>query len=217
MIPIDWEFAWSIIPTMLSASVITIQATIVGFVVAVVVGLVFALGRRLRQPLVRWPIIGFIEFIRATPLLVQLYFLFYVFPLFGITMSPFTTGVVGLGLHYACYTAEVYRAGVDSVPKGQWEAAVALNYGRYYLFRRIILPQAIPPIIPALGNYLVAMFKDTPLLAAITVVELVQTATVISSEKFLYIEPMTIVGLLMLAMSLIAAYLVRRLEWRLNR
>lgn len=217
MIPIDWEFAWSIIPTMLSASVITIQATIVGFVVAVVVGLVFALGRRLRQPLVRWPIIGFIEFIRATPLLVQLYFLFYVFPLFGITMSPFTTGVVGLGLHYACYTAEVYRAGVDSVPKGQWEAAVALNYGRYDLFRRIILPQAIPPIIPALGNYLVAMFKDTPLLAAITVVELVQTATVISSEKFLYIEPMTIVGLLMLAMSLIAAYLVRRLEWRLNR
>ena len=217
MIPIDWEFAWSIIPTMLSASVITIQATIVGFVVAVVVGLVFALGRRLRQPLVRWPIVGFIEFIRATPLLVQLYFLFYVFPLFGITMSPFTTGVVGLGLHYACYTAEVYRAGVDSVPKGQWEAAVALNYGRYDLFRRIILPQAIPPIIPALGNYLVAMFKDTPLLAAITVVELVQTATVISSEKFLYIEPMTIVGLLMLAMSLIAAYLVRRLEWRLNR
>lgn len=217
MIPFDWEFAWSILPVLLAAAVITIQATIASFAVAGVVGLLFAIGRRSRLRIVQWPLIGFMEFVRSTPLLVQLYFLYFVLPLAGITFSPFTTGVIGLGLHYSCYTAEVYRAGLESVPKGQWEAALALNYGRYNMFRRIILPQAIPPIIPALGNYLIAMFKDTPMLAAITVVEVMQTANVIASEKFLYIEPMTIVGLLFLAMSLVASFFLRQLEWRLAR
>lgn len=217
MIPFDWEFAASILPTLLAAAVITIQATIVGFVVALIIGLLFAIGRRSRLRIVRWPLAGLMEFVRSTPLLVQLYFLFFMLPLVGITFSPFMTGVIGLGLHYSCYLAEVYRAGLESVPKGQWEAAVALNYRRHDMFRRIILPQAIPPIIPALGNYLIAMFKDTPLLAAITVVEVMQTANLIASEKFLYVEPMTIVGLLFLSMSLVASFFVRRLEWRLGR
>jgi polar amino acid transport system permease protein len=162
-------------------------------------------------------VVGFTEFVRATPLLVQLYFLYFILPRFGLTLSPFATGVIGLGLHYSCYTAEAYRAGIESVPKGQWEAAVALNYRRWDLYRSIILPQAIPPIIPPLGNYLVAMFKDTPMLAAITLVELMHTANLIASEKFLYIEPMTVVGLLYLVMSLVTAGLLRGLERRLAR
>jgi polar amino acid transport system permease protein len=155
--------------------------------------------------------------IRSTPLLIQLYFLFFVLPHVGVTLPPFTSGVIGLGLHYSTYTSEVYRAGIESVPKGQWEAALALNYSRYHMFRRVILPQAIPPVIPALGNYLISMFKDTPLLAAITVMELMHTANVIASERFLYVEPMTLVGLIFLGVSVISVFFLRYLERRLAR
>ncbi|WP_205042231.1 ectoine/hydroxyectoine ABC transporter permease subunit EhuD [Rhodoligotrophos defluvii] len=215
--PFDFDYARSILPLLLEASVITIEATVASFAVALAVGLILALLLRLKWRLVRWPLWGTMQFIRSTPLLVQLYFLFFVLPDFGIAMSPFVTGVIGLGLHYSCYIAEVYRAGLESVPKGQWEAATALNYGRSAAMLQIILPQAIPPIIPVLANYMIAMFKDTPILAAITVIELMQRANIIATEKFLYVEPMTLVGLLFLAMSLVASAGVRVLEARLAR
>src|SRR5690606_29780824 len=107
-------------------------------------------------------------------LLIQLYFLYYVLPTTGIVLSPMVTGVIGLGLHYSSYTAEVYRAGINAVPRGQWEAARSLHLNRWQTYRHVILPQAIPPMIPVLGNYLIAMFKDTPLLSAITIVEMLQ-------------------------------------------
>ncbi|MGE8682521.1 MAG: ectoine/hydroxyectoine ABC transporter permease subunit EhuD, partial [Achromobacter marplatensis] len=158
-----------------------------------------------------------IEFVRSTPLLVQMYFLFSVLPLTGAQMSPLTTGIVALGLHYAAYCAEVYRAGIEAVPRGQWEAATALNMSRWRTAIGVVLPQAIPPVVPALGNYLVAMFKDTPLLSAITVVELLQQSKMIGSATFRYTEPLTLVGLLFLALSLVAAWGVRGLEARLQR
>jgi polar amino acid transport system permease protein len=210
--PFDWKFAWQIMPALSQGAVITIEATILSFCVATILGLIFAIGKRSRINLIRVSIIAFTGFVRSTPLLVQLYFLYFILPLVNIILSPLVTGVIGLGVHYSCYTAEAYRAGIESVAKGQWEAAIALNYTRLELFRRIILPQAIPPTLPALGNYLIAMFKDTPLLAAITVTELMQTANVIASEKFLYVEPMTIVGLIFLVISLVASRGLRKLE-----
>jgi polar amino acid transport system permease protein len=135
-------------------------------------------------------------------------------PNFGITFSPFLTGVIALGLHYSSYTAEVYRAGINAVPKGQWEAAISLNLTPFRMWKDIILPQAISPVIPALGNYLVAMFKDTPLLAAITVLELLQTAKLIGAETFRYLEPLTLVGLLFLGISLVSSQLIQKLELR---
>ena len=154
----------------------------------------------------------FIEFVRSTPLLVQLYFLFYLLPGLGLKLSPLVTGVLALGIHYAAYCSEVYRAGIEGVPQGQWEAATALNLTSGRTFKDIILPQAIPPVVPALGNYLVAMFKDTPLLSAITVVELLQQSKLIGSQYFRYTEPMTMVGVMFLVLSLIAAWVVRRTE-----
>jgi polar amino acid transport system permease protein len=215
--PFDMDYAISILPLLLKASVITIEATLVSFVIALVGGLVLALVFRAKLPLISWPIWAAAQFIRSTPLLMQIYFLFFVLPEFGITLPPFTTGVIGLGTHYSCYIAEVYRAGLEAVPKGQWEAAVALNYSKPRAMAEIILPQAVPPMIPVLANYLIAMFKDTPILASITVIELMQTANIVASEKFLYVEPMTLVGLIFLAMSLIASAVVRLLEDRLAR
>lgn len=212
----DWQFAWQILPELLQAAVNTIVITFVGFAIALVLGLVLALLRRSHLGILSWPAAAIIEFIRSTPLLIQLYFLFYVLPEYGLTMSAFTTGVVGISLHYACYVAEVYRAGLNSVPRGQWEAATALSLNPWHAYRDVILPQAIRPIVPALGNYLISMFKDTPVLSAITVVELMLQAKNIGSQTFRYIEPITMAGLFFLIVSLCAAYLVRRVEARLR-
>lgn len=212
----DWQFTWEILPILARASIITIEATLLGFVLAAVLGLVLAVMRMSRSPWVAWPAHAFVEFVRSTPLLVQLFFMFFVLPEFGVEMGPLTTGILTLGLHFSTYCAEVYRSGLDNIPKGQWEAAIALNLSLYVTFRDIIIPQAIPPVVPALGNYLVGMFKETPQLAGIAVAELMLTAFEIGSENFRYIEPVTLVGVFFLVLSLISAAGIRRVEAWLN-
>jgi polar amino acid transport system permease protein len=157
------------------------------------------------------------EFIRGTPLLVQLYFIFFVLPDVGIVLPPLVAGVIGMGLHYATYTAEVYRAGIENVPKGQWEAARATNLTARQTWVHVIIPQALPPMIPALANYLIAMFKETPLLSAITVLELMNQAKSVANSNYRYIEPMTLVGAFFLVMSLLSVILLRWLERRYGR
>jgi len=199
-------------PRVLQGLLVTVEATVVGMALALVVGLVLVIGRRARSRIIVAPVRFIIEFIRSTPLLVQLYFIFFVFPDLGIRLGPFLAGVIGLGLHYGCYMSEVYRSGIDNIPKGQWEAAISLDLTRIQTYRDIILPQAVPPILPMVGNYLISMFKDTPLLSAITVLEMLQRAKMIGSETFHYFEPLTVVGILFLILSLLSSVAVRRLE-----
>jgi polar amino acid transport system permease protein len=208
----DWRLALEILPALLRAFVVTVEATLLGMGLAALFGLPWAILRRSRRAWVSWAAAGAVEFLRSTPLLVQMYCLFYVLPDFGFVLSPLATGVLALGLHYSAYTSEVYRAGIDSVPRGQFEAAIALNLSQSDTLRRIILPQAIPPILPAMGNYLIAMFKETPVLGAITVGEMLRSARLIGSETFRYLEPLTMVGVLFLIASLLSSGLVRRLE-----
>jgi polar amino acid transport system permease protein len=212
----DWSYAWDILPQLGRALAVTLQATALGMALALTLGLALALARRSRHRLVAWPVAAFVEFVRSTPLLVQIFFLFYVLPDAGVQLTPLAAGIAALGIHYAAYCSEVYRAGLEAVPKAQWEAAAALNLGRWRTLRAIVIPQAIPPVVPALGNYLVAMFKDTPLLSAITVLELLQTAKLIGSETFRYVEPLTLVGLLFLILSLASAAGIRWAERRLR-
>lgn len=213
----DWNFVWQIMPTLIQGVKITILATLLGSVVATVVGLAIALARRSENRLVARSVGFFAEFIRGTPLLVQLYFIFYVLPDVGILLSPLLAGVIGLGLHYGTYTAEVYRAGIENVPRGQWEAAKACNLSHRQTWTRIILPQAIPPMIPALANYFIAMFKETPLLSAITVMELMNQSKSVANTYYRYLEPITLVGAFFLAISLVAVVLLRVLEHRYGR
>ncbi|MDT4798560.1 putative amino-acid permease protein YxeN [compost metagenome] len=210
----DWDFTLSILPQLLQASLKTIGITLVAFVLAVILGLFLAVARRSRRYWLSWPAASVIEFVRSTPLLIQVYFLFYVLPSYGLNMTALVAGTLGIALHYACYTAEVYRAGLDSVPRGQWEAVTALNLSPWKAYRDVILPQAIRPMLPALGNYLIAMFKDTPVLSAITVVEIMQQAKNIGSESFRYLEPITLVGLFFLTISIVLAFGVRQVESR---
>ncbi len=210
----DWAFAWSILPQLLWALRVTVYATILGMLLASVLGLVWVLLRRSPFRPLAFVTHYWVEFIRSTPILVQIYFLYYILPEVGLRLSPMVAGIVALGVHYSAYIAEVYRAGIESVPKGQWEAAKAMNFTPAQTWRYVILPQALPPTIPAMGNYLVAMFKDTPMLSAITVLELLQTAKIIGSESFRYLEPLTLVGGLFLLLSLVAARGVRWAEQR---
>lgn len=213
----DWDFVWQIMPTLLEGFKITILATILGAAVAAVIGLALAIARRSPIAAVSRTV-GFVsEFIRGTPLLVQLYFIFYVLPDIGIRLSPLVAGVIGIGVHYATYTAEVYRAGIENVPRGQWEAARAANLTTRQAWIHVILPQALPPMIPALANYFIAMFKETPLLSAITVLELMNQAKSIANSNYRYIEPMTLVGVFFLAVSLVSVVGLRWLEERYAR
>lgn len=211
----DWEFAVDILPFLLDGLVVTLQATAAGISIAVVLGLALAIVRRSHLRLVSWPVGAFVELVRSTPLLVQLFFFFIAFPdLTGITLSPLQTGIVALAIHYGAYTSEAYRAGIEHVARGQWEAATAINLSPVQTWREVVLPQAVPTVIPALGNYLVAMLKDAPLLSAITVLELLAQARQIQGIWFRGLEPFTMAGLLFLAVSIPASIGVRFLERR---
>jgi polar amino acid transport system permease protein len=210
----DWNYAFDVLPDLLRALVTTIEITLLGSAVALVLGLVIAVARRARIPVLDQVLWAFVEFVRSTPLLVQIFFLFFVLPQFGITLSAFVVGVLALGLHYATYTSEVYRAGIDAVPRGQWEAATALSLPRTRVWTGVILPQAVPRVLPALGNYVISMFKEVPLLLAISVIEVVNKAKELGSATFRFTEPYTIAGLLFLVLSYPASILIRRLERR---
>jgi polar amino acid transport system permease protein len=213
----DWSFVVSILPDLLQGFRLTLLVTLLGAALAAVLGLGFALMRRSRHAWLARGTGFMLDAIRGTPLLVQLYFIFYVLPDIGIRLPALAAGVIGLGLHYATYAAEVYRGGIENVPRGQWEAARATNLTMRQTWVHVILPQAVPPMIPALANYLVAMFKETPLLSAITVLELMNQAKIVANTSYRYIEPMTLVGVIFLAVSLVSVVILRWLEARFGR
>ncbi len=210
-------FAVSILPILLQGVWVTLMATALGFAIALVLGLVLALLRAVPLKLISWPIGLVTEFIRATPLLVQLYFLYFVLPNYGVVLPAFLTGAIALGVQYSAYISEVYRAGLEAIPKGQWEAARALNMPALLTYRDVVVPQAVPRIVPALGNYLISMLEDTPILSAVTVLEMLNIATIIGDRTFRYFVPITLVGALFLVLTLLAAALVRLLEARLPK
>ncbi|MFB6568719.1 ectoine/hydroxyectoine ABC transporter permease subunit EhuD [Streptomyces noursei] len=213
----DWSAIGAFLPMFWKGVLVTLQALALGSLIAFALGLVWALAQRSPLKVVRWPVTVVTEFVRNTPLLVQLFFLFYVMPEWGLTLSALATGVIGLGLHYSTYTAEVYRAGIDGVPAGQWEAAVALSLSRRRTWTAVILPQAIRRVVPALGNYVIAMLKDSPMLFAIGVLEMLGEARQFSSQTFQTIEPYTLVGVAFIAIAYPASLLLRALERRLVR
>ncbi|RNL54896.1 ectoine/hydroxyectoine ABC transporter permease subunit EhuD [Arthrobacter oryzae] len=210
----DNNFAISVLPVLLQGLWTTVHITVMGTLLAAGLGLVFAVLRRQAIPVLSQAVSFLVVFVRGTPLLVQAYVAFFVLPAYGISFDALTTGIVVIGVNYSAYMAEVYRSGIQGVPKGQWEAATALSLPGSRTWGRIILPQAIRTVVPMLGNYLIQMFKDSAVLSAITVVELMATAQAIGSSSFRYLEPLTLAALLFLAVSYPASRLVNRLERR---
>ncbi|MFD4563320.1 ectoine/hydroxyectoine ABC transporter permease subunit EhuD [Streptomyces sp. NPDC058467] len=213
----DWSAVGDFMPHFWDGLLVTLQALALGSLISFALGLVWALLMRTPTRWVRWPVGVVTEFIRNTPLLVQLFFLFYVLPEWNITFSALTTGVVAIGLHYSTYTMQVYRAGIEGVPAGQWEAATALNLPLTRTWTAVILPQAIHRVVPALGNYVISMLKDTPMLMAITVLDMLGEARLYSQQHFQFTEPLTVIGVAFILISYPASLLMRALERRLAR
>ncbi len=197
---------------LLGGLLITVELTLVVIVLSLVFALFVALAGMSRITPLRWLMKCYLELVRGTPLFLQLIYVYYVLPSIGIRLEPFSAGVLALTLNYSAYISEVYRGGILAIPHGQHDAAAALGMTHALAMRRIILPQAIRIIIPALGNYFIGLFKDTALASAISIQELLYTAQVKAALSYQYFTLYTVVGVLYFAVSFPAARLVGYLE-----
>lgn len=218
MVSWSWSTVAAVFPDLLRGLEVTVEATLLGSCLAFILGLLLTLLRLAKIPVLSQLTWAFIEFFRDTPLLVQLYFMYFVIPVvFGLKLSSLATGVITLGVHYAAYTSDTYRAAIQAVPRGQWEAATALSLPRRTVWISIVLPQALRRALPSLGNYLISMFKDTPLLLVVGVLEMVGQAQAYGNMHYDYVEPYTLCGFLFLLLSYPSSILVRRLQHYVGR
>jgi len=191
---------------------LTIFLTLVTMVLATALAIPLALGRLSQVRFVRWPVNVFVEFMRATPLILQLIYIYYVLPSAGIKLDPLTAAITGLSLHYSAYLSEVFRGGIQSIQKGQSEAALSLGLSRWLAFRKVILPQATRVVLPTLGNYLISLFKDTSLASVVTVQELMFSGQIIAARNFQYFTIYTVTAILYFAVCYPSGLAVRSLE-----
>lgn len=216
----SWETFADAFPIIITGINVTLGLTVTSFILALIVGFIWLILESTPVKPFNFIIYWIREFIRSTPPLVQIFFLYYAWPMVpyvGMSFTPFIAALIALGVHFSTYVSEVYRSGIDSVDKGQWEAATALNFSLKDKWFDIILPQALPPTIPMLGNYLIILFKEVPLAATIGVVGILSLGRSYGSETWAYLEPLTVVALLFLALSYPSALLVRMLENKMNR
>ena len=204
------------LPNLLHGAVITIVVSLLSFAIAIVAGLVLGIMRISWLLPIRIAAACYIQFIRGTPLLLQLFFIYYVLPYGGVVLSPFVAGVAGLSMNYAAYMAEVFRSGIQAIPKGQWEAASAVGMSRRLMMRRIILPQALRIIIPSIGNFFVSIFKDSALVSVLTLRDLMFSGQLLASSTFKHFEIFGMVAVIYFAISYPAAKLVEYIEARLD-
>lgn len=212
----DPAFALSTVPTILGAIGTTLLVALASCLGASALGFGFEMVRRSGGPaglLTRF----LIDLIRSTPVLAWLYFLYFVLPFYGIRLGALSVGIIGLSLYYSGYLAEVFKAGIDAISKGQGEAARALSLGRLDTIVFVIAPQMLRNIAAPMGNYFVSILKATPYLAVLAVPEMLGRAFDIASETYRYAEPLTVAGVLFLALALLVSQAVKRLELHLFR
>lgn len=188
-----------------------------GMAIALVLGLLLALGRISTRVWLKAPVAVFVELIRGSPLLLQLFYIYYVLPAFGLKLTPIMAGLLGLGINYGAYLSEVFRGGIAAVSHGQREAAESLGMSPAQTMRFIILPQAWRIVIPPTGNYFVSLFKDTALVSTISIAELMFQGQLIASDTFRYMRIYSIVFVIYVVISIPASMGVRWLERHFNR
>lgn len=208
---------YTFFPTLLKGAGVTILISVASMLLAIVLGLVITILRLYSRPPFSAIATAYIEIYRGTPLLIQLYILYYGLPNIGIALSPIVAAILGLGMNYAAYEAELYRAGINAVPKGQMEAALSLGMTRALAVRRIILPQAFKIAVPGVTNDFIALFKDSSLVSIIAMVELTKTYSILAATTLRFFELGLIVAFLYFAMSYPLSLLARKLEMRLAK
>ena len=203
------------LPLLLQGALVTLEISAAAMAMAISLGLSLAVARVFAPRGVAWPIVGFIEVVRGTPLLIQLFIIFYGLPSIGIRFSPLWAAVIGLGVNYAAYEAENYRAGIQSIPRGQLDAALALGLTRLQTIRKIVLPQAVRLVIPPVTNDFIALLKDSSLVSVITMVELTKMYGQLAATNYDYIGIGLLTAAIYFLLGLPIARLSRALEARL--
>lgn len=212
----SFSYALETIPHILSALGTTLYVTILSCLGAATLAFTMEITRRTGK-IAGYVMQFVIDAIRSTPVLAQLYFAFFVLPFYGITLPPLVVGIGGLSLYYSGYLAEVFKAGIDAIPRGQWDAANALHLSTRDTLIQIIAPQMLRNIAAPMGNYFVSILKATPYLAVIAVPEMLGEAFDLAADTFRYAEPILVAGIIFLALALIIAQLVHRLEKRMQQ
>jgi len=204
------------LPLLLKGAVVTVELSVLGMALAVVAGLVVVLVRLYAGRPFCWLAQAYVEVIRGTPLLIQLFLIYYGLPEIGIRLNPFFAGILGLGLNYAASEAENYRAGIQSIPRGQTEAALALGMSRWQTLRQVVLPQALRVVIPPVTNDFIAMFKDSSIVSVITMVELTKVYGMLAMSTYDYIGLGLMTAGIYFALSYPASIFANRLERKLT-
>ena len=201
------------LPLLLRSALVTVKISVLGMALAILLGLALALTRLYGLAPLRWLAVAYIEVFRGTPLLIQLYLIYYGLPNVGIRLNAFVAAVLGLGLNYAAYEAENYRAGLQAIPRGQMEAALSLGMGRWLALRSIVIPQAVRMVIPPVTNDFIALFKDSSLVSVITMVELTKEYGLLAMTTYDFMG----LGLMTAAIYFILSYPVSLLAKHLER
>ena len=205
------------LPALLWGAWATVWITMVSMTIALILGLLIALARLSHNRAIRWSAAAYVDFMRGTPLLLQLFYIYYVLPYIGLKMPALVAGILGLSLNYAAYLSEVYRTSILSVPKGQVEAARTVGLRPFQILAHVVMPQAFRVAVPPLGNYFISMFKDTALVAIISVKELMFTADQLASTTYQYVAIYTLAFVLYFSISYPASLFVLKLERRMSR
>jgi polar amino acid transport system permease protein len=205
-------------PDLWSGLKLTVFLTIASMAVALVIGLMLAMAQlKGSNRFLHGVAVFFVELIRGTPLLLQLFYIFYVLPFFGVRFSPITAAILGLAINYGAYLSEVFRAGIEAVDHGQWEGARALGMPARVFMPLVILPQAIRIVIPPVGNYFISLFKDTALVSTISLGDLMFQGQLLAAENFKYLQIYTFIFFIYLGISYPASRFVAALEVRAKR
>lgn len=212
----SWHEILGFMPGLLMGARITVILTFLVMFLGLVWGLVLALGRLSRFPALRLLARAYVEIIRGTPLLLQLFYVYYVLPFAGIKFEPFTAGTIALSVNYAAYLSEVYRAGIQAIDRGQIEASLSLGMSRALLMRRIVLPQAVRIILPPIGNYFISLFKDTSLVSIITLRDLMFSGEIMAASTFKDFEIFTTIAVIYLIICFPSSLAVTWLERKLK-
>ena len=211
-----WVVVQDYFPVLVKSAGLTVVLAGLSFPLAVLAGILIAVGRLYGPAWVRLPLTAYVEFLRGTPLMLQLYFIFFLLPELGVNIPAFTTAVLGLAINYSAYESEIYRAGIQAIPGGQMEAALSLGMSPTQAIFRVIVPQAVRIVIPPVVNDFIALFKDTSVCSVVTLIELTKRFTVLSMSTQAVVEMMLMTAFLYLVMSYPMSLIARNIEKRLG-
>lgn len=207
---------FSAIPQLVKGLCVSLEIAFVSSCIGIVLGICIALGQRTHNTLLKAALFLYVNLIRGTPMLIQIFFAYYVLPQWHIVLDPFWTASIMIGLNSSAYISQVMRSGIQSISKGQWEAAYVLGFSKVQTLRFIILPQAIKNVLPSLANEFVTLIKDSSLASIIGVNELAKEGRIIISRTYDSLTVFALMALLYLAVTWTISYIVYRLEKRMN-